>query len=143
MDPLPANPRTKPSPAGSRGARLGGRKVVLASAVIATAVLAAVRWSSSGTGAEEPHEHSALATVPADTQVAGIQRIVFHVQGMFCESCESTITTMLKRTPGVVRTTVSAKLAKAVVDYQPAHTSPAKLVEVIRSLGYTVTIPRA
>ena len=80
--------------------------------------------------APSPHSPS----VPVDTQ-----RVALNVKGMFCESCESTVTAMLRRTPGVLGTDVSVARSEAVVMYDSTRTSPSKLVDVIGKLGYTAT----
>ena len=67
-------------------------------------------------------------TVPVDTQ-----RVALNVKGMICESCESSLTAMLRRTPGVLGTDVSVARSEAVVMYDSTRTSPSKLVEVIGS----------
>ena len=74
-------------------------------------------------------------TVPVDTQ-----RVALDVKGMFCESCESSLTAMLRRTPGVLRTDVSIARSEAVVMYDSTRTSPSRLVDVIGKLGYTATV---
>lgn len=73
--------------------------------------------------------------VPVDTQ-----RVALNVKGMFCVSCESTVTAMLRRTPGVLGTDVSVARSEAVVMYDSTRTSPPKLVDVIGKLGYTATL---
>lgn len=78
-----------------------------------------------------------VLVAPADTQ-----RAVLNVKGMFCASCERTITVMLQRTPGVVGATVSVARRQAVVLYDPARTTAAKLVSVIERLGYKATLQK-
>lgn len=74
-------------------------------------------------------------SAPVDTQ-----RVALNVKGMFCESCESSLTAMLRRTPGVLGTDVSVARSEAVVLYDSTRTSPSKLVDVIGKLGYTATL---
>ena len=71
---------------------------------------------------------------PVDTQ-----RVALNVKGMFCESCETTVTAMLRRAPGVLGTDVSAARSEVVVMYDSTRTSPSRLVDVIAKLGYTAT----
>lgn len=89
---------------------------------------AASRTTPAGSGTR-------LAAVPADTQ-----RTVLAVSGMYCESCERTVSAMLRRTPGVVAAEVSAPRGRATVLFDSTRTSPAKLVEVLATLGYRATI---
>lgn len=79
--------------------------------------------------------HTALAA--ADTQ-----RVAFSVKGMYCESCERTVAAMLRRTPGVLSADVSIERSEAIIAYDSARTSPAKLVDVIGSLGYVASVKR-
>lgn len=90
------------------------------------------RPDSAATSASPPNS----PTVPVDTQ-----RVALSVKGMFCESCERTVTAMLRRTPGVLGTDVSVARSEAVVMYDSTRTSPSKLVDVIGKLGYTA-IPK-
>jgi len=83
----------------------------------------------------------ASGTVPGTT--AHARQVVLHVSGMYCVSCEHTITAMLKRAPGVQRAVVSVQRSQAIVVYDPAKTSPAKIIEVITNLGYRATVQRA
>ena len=109
--------------------------VVLLGAVVA--VRANLRAGSKESTIGAGDEHSMFASTVADTR-----KIVLHVEGMQCTSCESTITAMLKRTPGVVGAAVSVERAQAIVVYDPAKTSPAKLIDVIESLGYGAAVQR-
>jgi len=132
---------TPAPPTSSRpgAARFGGRRAVLAAATAAvvSGTITAIRAGSGETGARAGEVHPAVTSVVADTQ-----RVVLQVNGMYCTSCESTIATMLKRTAGVVRASVSVQRADAVIVYDPARTSPARLIDVIRSLGYTASVRR-
>lgn len=90
---------------------------------------------------------SAVALDPARAvgarMAAGVvdtSRVVLRVQGLYCTSCERTVTAMLMRTPGVVRAQVSAKRGETVVLYDPARTSAPKLVAVLERLGYRATV---
>jgi copper chaperone CopZ len=87
-------------------------------------------------GASQPATAASTAP-PADTQ-----RVVLGVKGMYCASCERTVTAMLRRTPGVLRANVNVDRAEATVVYDSARTSPAKLVEVVTTLGYDASVKR-
>jgi len=75
------------------------------------------------------------STAPADTQ-----HVALSVKGMYCESCGSTVTAMLRRTPGVLRADVSVERSEALVMYDSTRTSPTTLVDVISTLGYTAAL---
>src|SRR6266511_4128869 len=65
---------------------------------------------------------------------------VLTISGMYCGSCASGISAMLKRTAGVVKADVSFEDRRAIVDYMPEKTSPEKLVGVIEKMGYKAAI---
>lgn len=116
--------------------------LVLAAAV--TMPFAVTRWpggpreGASVAGAELP-----LDSLAAAANVPGAQRVVLDVSGMFCTSCERTVTAMLARTPGVVRADVSVARREAIILYDPARTTPAALITVIKGLGYRAAVRRA
>ena len=70
------------------------------------------------------------------------QRVVLAVSGMYCESCATGITEMLKRTEGVIEGRVSYEAREAVVQYDASKTSPEKIVAVIEKLGYKAAIKK-
>lgn len=78
------------------------------------------------------------AAVAADTQ-----HVTIKVAGMFCESCETSVRAMLKRTPGVYSAKVDSKRGEAIVAYDPKQTTPQALADVINRLGYKATLPPA
>lgn len=95
---------------------------------------------AGGTSADSARTSGTTAAGGAGTPLtdsrAGGQRVVLAVQGMSCESCERTVSAMLRRTPGVLTATVSVARGEAVVTYDPARTTPADLARVVRQLGY-------
>lgn len=72
----------------------------------------------------------AATQAPRDVEV--------RVEGMVCESCESTIQTALGALDGVLSCRASHAESKVVVRYEPARTDPEALVAAIRAAGYTV-----
>lgn len=60
------------------------------------------------------------------------------VTGMTCASCVQAIETRLKETEGVGDAVVNLATEKAMVEYDPSKTSPAKLVKAIEDVGYGV-----
>jgi copper chaperone CopZ len=84
------------------------------------------------------------AASPAKQAVAGVdsQRVVLAVKGMYCASCEQTVVTMLRRTAGVIRADVSVQRGEATVSYDSTRTSPAQLVQIVKSLGYDAAVKR-
>lgn len=80
------------------------------------------------------------AAVRATAAPADTHRVVLTVGGMYCESCESTVAALLRRTPGVMHAEVSAKRGEAVVVFDSTHSSPAQLADAVERLGYTAAI---
>lgn len=126
--------------------RLGTAEVLtFVAAVLAVTVVtaggpdAAQRESSaaaSGTTASGAASAVPLAAMPtSDTR-----RVVLGVSGMYCTSCERTVTALLTRSAGVVRAEVSVDRGEAVVLYDPARTTPAALVGTVERLGYRATV---
>lgn len=97
-----------------------------------TAAANPVRTSSATSSSQ-----SSVASTIAD---ADSQRVVLDVKGMYCASCEQTVVTMLRRTAGVIRAEVSIQHGEATVSYDSTRTSPAQLVQVVKSLGYTASV---
>ncbi len=63
-------------------------------------------------------------------------RLVLEVEGMTCEGCARSIESALRREPGIVTAKVDYPSKTAYIEYRPEKTSPEKISEVIRSLGY-------
>jgi Cu+-exporting ATPase len=83
-----------------------------------------------------------LGDAPSATRDAPT-RLVIPVTGMTCAACQSRVQRTLGRTPGVVDATVNLMMQEATVAYDPAATSAAALVDVIRGTGYGAEVPRA
>ena len=64
------------------------------------------------------------------------------VSGMTCAACSARVQRALERTPGVSAANVNLMTNQATVDFDPAMTAAAALVEVIREAGYGAEVPR-
>jgi Cu+-exporting ATPase len=62
---------------------------------------------------------------------------------MTCAACSSRVQRSLERSPGVASANVNLMTGAATVDYDPAVTSPERLVESIRATGYGAELPPA
>ena len=62
------------------------------------------------------------------------------VTGMTCAACQSRVQRTLQQQPGVNDATVNLILNDATVTFDPATTSPAALVNVIREAGYGASL---
>ncbi len=80
-----------------------------------------------------------LVAIAADAKP---QKVILAVSGMYCESCATGITEMLKRTEGVLEGRVSYEAREAVVHNDASKTSPKKIVAVIEKLGYKAAIKK-
>lgn len=72
-------------------------------------------------------------------QAAG--RVTLTVSGMSCNGCAAGIERALGQTPGVRRASVQFASGQAVVEYDPAQTSPQALAERITAAGFEVAPP--
>ena len=63
------------------------------------------------------------------------------VSGMTCAACSGRVQRTLERTEGVASANVNLMTGAATVAYDPAATSPARLVDAIRSTGYGAELP--
>src|SRR4026209_633549 len=63
------------------------------------------------------------------------------VSGMTCAACSGRVQRTLERTEGVASANVNLMTAAATVAYDPAATSPARLVEAIHASGYRAELP--
>jgi len=64
------------------------------------------------------------------------QRTLLSVSGMTCSACVGRVQRGLLRTPGVQRAAVNLVSGTAVVEFDPAQSSPAALATKVTSLGY-------
>jgi copper chaperone len=59
-----------------------------------------------------------------------------EVRGMTCNGCKNAVTGALTSLPGVKSAVVDLQGALALVEFDPAETGVAQLIEVISDLGY-------
>ena len=107
--------------------RRAGVSIVLAILVAASTLMitaAALRGSSRNSASSN----------------SSASRVVIAVEGMHCDSRATGIKALLKRKPGVIAAEVSYKEKQAVVDYDSQKTTPEKIFEAIKNLGYKATV---
>ena len=68
--------------------------------------------------------------------LAATKKSTIRVDGMMCSKCTSSVEEALKATPGVEKVEVSLDRKAAVVEYDDAKVTEAKLREVINSTGF-------
>jgi copper chaperone CopZ len=67
-----------------------------------------------------------------------------HVEGMTCGGCATAVKLVLQKTAGVMTSKVSYEEKQAVVTYDPARTTPAKIAAAVAdALSYKVTVADA
>ena len=64
------------------------------------------------------------------------QRVDLPITGMTCAACANRIEKQLKKQPGVDACSVNFATAKATVNYDPAKTNVAALVQTVKDTGY-------
>jgi len=67
-----------------------------------------------------------------------MEKITLRVEGMSCGHCEAAVQNALRKLPGVGQATASHKKKEAVVEFDPALVSGARLAEAITEAGYSV-----
>lgn len=86
---------------------------------------------------------SALALlIFASLAVAGPAAVTkLHIEGMTCGGCAAAVKLVLKKTPGVVSSSVSYEEKRAEVTFDPSKTSPNAIAkEIATKLSYKVTV---
>jgi len=81
------------------------------------------------------------APVTAEPYRTEPQRVTLPVTGMTCAACQSFIQKTLAQQPGVEDAAVNLMLNNATVTFDPRATTPAALVEAIRTTGYGAELP--
>jgi Cu+-exporting ATPase len=77
----------------------------------------------------------AEALAPAD------ETCTIPVTGMTCAACSGRVQRKLEQSAGVATANVNLMTGAATVAYDPAVTSPGRLVETIRAIGYGAALP--
>src|SRR5688572_24641516 len=75
------------------------------------------------------------------TSAKSPNRITIPVSGMTCTACQGRVQRVLQKAPGVEDATVNLLLNNATVTFDPAATSPDRLVDTIRGTGYGAELP--
>jgi len=69
-----------------------------------------------------------------------MKTVTLKVEGMTCGGCVYGVRKVLTRLPGVSRADVTYQQSRAVVTYDPAAVTVAKMIAAIRTLGYAATV---
>jgi Cu+-exporting ATPase len=73
--------------------------------------------------------------------LSGTERVVIPVSGMTCAACEARVQRTLRNAAGVVDASVNLMMGNATVSFDASATTPATLVDAIRSTGYGAEVP--
>ena len=76
-----------------------------------------------------------------EPQSSSTAATVLPIGGMTCAACSAAVQRALTRHAGVTEASVNLLLAQATVAFDPAVTSPERLVEVVRRAGYDAHVP--
>ena len=80
-----------------------------------------------------------LMLVPSAAEAVGSEAsVTLGVENMLCVNCRANIIGALKKTEGVKRTDADLTARTVTVAYDPAVTTPERISETIRKLGYEV-----
>jgi len=69
-----------------------------------------------------------------------METVTLRVDGMTCGGCVYGVRKVLTRLPGVSKAEVTYEQSRAVVTYDPAAVTVAKMIAAIKTLGYTATV---
>jgi copper chaperone CopZ len=111
---------------------MSGKKIIilLGSLFVVVMVIAII-------SATQPRTFDAKASLPQSK--GEVKEVTISVEGMTCEACEKTITTITGRENGVTYVKASHTDKSAVVRFDMSQTTVEKVMESIRSTGYKVT----
>ena len=69
-----------------------------------------------------------------------MQTVTLNIDGMTCGGCVKSVTRLLEGVEGVEKAEVSLENKNAVVEFDPAQTNPAALIEAVEDGGYDVAL---
>ncbi len=78
--------------------------------------------------------------LPSQVVLAQTHTVTFQIEGMTCGGCSTSISEALNRLDGVVHAEVSFDERRARIQHDPARITEARLMEVIRELGFRVQV---
>ena len=69
-----------------------------------------------------------------------MQPNTLNIGGMTCGGCVKSVTRILEGVNGVAKATVSLEHKNAVVEFDPAQTNPAALIEAVEDGGFDAAL---
>ena len=90
--------------------------------------------ATTGTAAPTTAPQPVMLAKPAPAEAQG--RVMLTLSGMHCASCAAVIERSLRKVPGVTHANVNFAAEKASILFDGALTTPERLVEAVRKIGY-------
>ena len=69
-----------------------------------------------------------------------MQTVTLNIDGMTCGGCVKSVTRLLEGVEGVEKAEVSLENKNAVVEFEPAQTNPAALIEAVEDGGFDAAL---
>ncbi len=69
-----------------------------------------------------------------------METLTLNIGGMTCGGCVKSVTRILENTEGVTKAEISLENKNAVIEFDPAKTNPAALIEAVEEGGYDAAL---
>ena len=69
-----------------------------------------------------------------------MEPLPLNIGGMTCGGCVKSVTRILENTEGVAKAKVSLENKNAVIEFDPAKTNPAALIEAVEDGGFDAVL---
>ncbi|MDE2495829.1 MAG: heavy-metal-associated domain-containing protein, partial [Alphaproteobacteria bacterium] len=79
-----------------------------------------------------------MSTATMEETADRLSRLQIAIGGMQCSFCRQSVERALRQVPGVSSVAVNLAHEEALIGYDGAAATPARITETLRSLGYTI-----
>ena len=69
-----------------------------------------------------------------------METLTLNIGGMTCGGCVKSVTRILENTEGVTKAKVSLENKNALIEFDPAKTNPAALIEAVEDGGFDAVL---
>ena len=69
-----------------------------------------------------------------------METLTLNIGGMTCGGCVKSVTRILENTEGVTKAEISLENKNAVIEFDPAKTNPAALIEAVEDGGFDAVL---
>ena len=69
-----------------------------------------------------------------------METLTLNIGGMTCGGCVKSVTRILENTEGVAKAEVNLENKNAVIEFDPAKTNPAALIEAVEDGGFDAVL---